>query len=86
MFKRLFWLMVGTALGASGWWWARRALRQAVRRWAPDSVWRDLEKRVAGLRADVAGAAAEGRRAMREREAELRSALARPGVGRVGPA
>ena len=86
MFKRLFWLMIGTVLGASGSWWAQRALRQAVRRWAPESVWRNLEKRASGLRDGVTGAAAEGRQAMREREAELRSALGRPGVGRVGRA
>lgn len=73
--KRLFWLLTGAALGlASSLWVARRA-RQAVARLAPDRLAGTASEKVRRLGAEVREAAAEGRSAMREREAELRSEL-----------
>ena len=73
MFKRLFWLTVGTLLGLGSSFWAQRRLRRAVRRIAPEHVRRQLSWWARNLLADLRAAAAEGRAAMREREAALRA-------------
>ncbi|MBA2279733.1 MAG: hypothetical protein M3527_05245 [Actinomycetota bacterium] len=62
MFKRLFWLTVGVASGFGGSVWLQRRVRQAIDRFAPASV-----------QSDMRAAVAEGRTAMRSREAELRA-------------
>lgn len=61
MFKRLFWLTVGAAAGFSGSYWIQQRVKRAVDRFAPDNI-----------HADAKAAVAEGREAMRRREAELR--------------
>ena len=62
MFKRLFWLSVGVVAGLGGSVWLQRRVRQAVDRFAPESI-----------QGDVRAALAEGRAAMRAKEAELRA-------------
>lgn len=70
MFKRAFWLTVGTGLGFGASFWVSRK----VRRYAPDR----LVRAASSFGRDVRAAAAEGRQAMREREAELRRMVSEP--------
>ena len=70
MFKRLFWLIVGFALGIGSSWAVTRRIRRLVLRLAPaDAVdrWSD----------NVRSAVSEGRTAMRTRESELNSSFDR---------
>jgi hypothetical protein len=70
MFKRLFWLIVGFALGIGSSWAVTRRLRRIVQRLAPADVvdrWSD----------NVRSAVSEGRTAMRSREVELKSSFDR---------
>lgn len=60
---------MGAVLGAGGSAWAQLRLRRRARRWGPTG----LAARARGLGADLSSAAAEGRRAMQDREAELRA-------------
>ena len=69
MFKRLFWLCTGVGFGFGSSFWVMRAFRRTVDRYRPTRV-------VARLEGDVRAAVAEGRVAMQEREAALRSARA----------
>ena len=73
MLKRLFWFFSGTAFG---FWLAvrlGRTVRESVERYMPDQVARRLADATAPFRQDLRAAMAEGRVAMRQREAELRS-------------
>jgi hypothetical protein len=70
MFKRLFWLVVGFALGLGSSWAIARKLRQVAARYAPTEV---VDRWGGTMRAAVD----EGRAAMRSREAALNEALAR---------
>ena len=70
MFKRLFWLVVGFALGIGSSWAVTRRLRRIVQRLAPADVvdrWSD----------NVRSAVSEGRNAMRTKEVELNSSFDR---------
>ena len=70
MFKRLFWLIVGFALGIGSSWAGTRRLRRIVQRLAPADVvdrWSD----------NVRSAVSEGRTAMRSKEVELNSSFDR---------
>ena len=70
MFKRLFWLIVGFALGIGSSWAVTRRLRRMVQKLAPADVvdrWSD----------NVRSAVSEGRTAMRTREVELNSSFDR---------
>jgi hypothetical protein len=70
VFKRLFWLIVGFALGIGSSWAITRRLRRIVQRLAPADVvdrWND----------NVRSAVSEGRIAMRTREVELKSGFDR---------
>lgn len=78
MFKRLFWLMVGAGFGFGVSFWLMRFVRDAVARYTPERVSGDLAAAVRGLGEDLRAAVAEGREAMREREAELRAQLEAP--------
>ena len=75
MFKRLFWLTVGVIVGLGSSIWAQRRVRQAVNRLAPEQVRRQVSWSARTLLDDVRAAAAEGRTAMRDREASLRADL-----------
>ena len=79
MFKRLFWLLVGIGFGFGASFWMMRVVRETVNRYTPERLSNDLAGALRSLGTDVRAAVAEGREAMREREAELRSEL---GAGR----
>jgi len=70
MFKRLFWLVVGFALGLGSSWALTRKLRRMAARYAPTQV---AVRWGGSMRAAVE----EGRAAMRAREAELKESMAR---------
>ena len=73
MFKRLFWLTVGTLVGFGGSVWAQRRIRRQIERYYPDKVAQQVSVGVRTFGADVKAATAAGREAMREREAALRN-------------
>jgi len=75
LFKRLFWLAVGTGLGFGLSLWLTRLIRSTMERYTPERISQDLAGAARGLGADLRAAVAEGRDAMREREAELRQSL-----------
>lgn len=78
MFKRLFWLIVGAGFGFGVSFWLMRFLRQTVERYSPERVSDDLSSALRSFGTDLRAAVAEGREAMRETEAELRSRLEGP--------
>lgn len=78
MFKRLFWLTMGMTVGFGTSFWFYRTVRETVSRYAPERVAEDLARTVRTFRGEVRAALAEGRRTMRQTEAELRSELAAP--------
>jgi hypothetical protein len=82
VFKRLFWLVVGAGFGFGMSFWVMRAVRQTVERYTPERVSNDLVTALREFGKDVRGAAQEGRDAMREREAELRSRMITDGSRR----
>ena len=73
MFKRLFWLTVGTIVGFGGSVWAQRRIRRQIERYYPDKVAQQVSAGVKTLGEDVKAATAAGRVAMRDREAALRA-------------
>ena len=75
MFKRVFWLLVGAGFGFGVSFWLMRFLRATVERYTPERVSADLAGALRSLGTDIRAAVAEGREAMREREAELRAEL-----------
>ena len=77
MFKRLFWLMVGLAIGFGTSFWAYRLMRQTIERYRPEQVAKTTTETLRALRDDLRAAMAEGRQAMREAEAALRADLGR---------
>ncbi len=76
MLKRLRWMVMGMGVGASASVWAQRRLKLWMKSYTPPEVAARAARRsteVAGRTAgEVRTAFAEGRQAMREREAELR--------------
>jgi hypothetical protein len=77
VFKRLFWLLVGVGFGFGVSFWLMRFLRSTLERYTPERVSGDLAGAVKQLGNDLKEAVAEGRQAMREREAELLAELDR---------
>lgn len=75
MFKRLFWLMIGAGFGFGVSFWLIRFVRQTVERYTPERVSSDLAGALKAFGEDLRAAVADGREAMREREAEIRSEL-----------
>ena len=75
MFKRLFWLAVGTGLGFGLSFWIMRTVRSTIERYTPERVSSDVTSALRGLGGEVRAAVAEGRAAMAERESELRESL-----------
>jgi hypothetical protein len=78
MFKRVVWLGIGTGIGAAGSLWAERKVRRRMERYTPTGVAKQVTVASRRIRDDLALAAEEGRRGMREREAELRDGMVRP--------
>jgi hypothetical protein len=74
--KRVRWIVMGMGMGASASVWAQRKVRILMRSYTPPEVAARAAKRgteAAGRTAgEVRTAFAEGRQAMRQREAELR--------------
>ena len=77
MFKRLFWLVVGIGFGFGVSFWVTRFVRSTIERYTPERVSTDLAGALKQLGTDLKEAAAEGRQAMKEREAELLAELDR---------
>ncbi|HET7652320.1 MAG TPA: hypothetical protein VFK42_04730 [Acidimicrobiales bacterium] len=75
MFRRLFWLVVGAGFGFGVAFWLMRFVRSTVERWSPERVSSDVAGALRQFGADLKDAVAEGREAMRDREAELRAEL-----------
>jgi len=73
VFKRLFWLTVGMAIGFGTSFWLFRLVRDAMSRYAPEQVAENLGSAARRIADDLRAAAAEGGKAMREAEAELRA-------------
>ena len=77
MFKRLFWMLVGVGFGFGVSFWFMRFVRSTVERYSPERVSADLAGAIRAFGEDLRAAVAEGREAMREREAELRAEIKR---------
>jgi hypothetical protein len=75
MFRRLFWLVIGAGFGFGVSFWVTRFVRETMQRYTPERVSADLAGALRGLGKDLRAAVAEGREAMREREAEIRNEL-----------
>ena len=82
MFKRLFWLLMGVGFGFGVSFWIMRFVRSTMERYTPERVSSDLAGALKQFGADLKDAAAEGRQAMKEREAELLSELDQRNQGR----
>jgi hypothetical protein len=76
LFRRLFWLGTGASVGFGGAMWIRSKVRRAVAKVMPDRVAADVASGARRAGSNVRDAFAEGRDAMRAREAELRDELA----------
>jgi hypothetical protein len=77
MFKRLFWLVVGASFGFGASFWLSRAVKHTMERYAPERVSSELTQAIRAFGQDLRVAVADGREAMREREAILRTELDR---------
>ncbi len=73
MFKRLFWLTVGMAIGFGTSFYLFRLVRDTMSRYAPEQVAENLGSAARRIADDLHAAAVEGREAMRQAEAELRA-------------
>jgi hypothetical protein len=83
--RRLYWLTVGTVLGAAATLWGLLRLRQAAARLTPTGMQAELVDAVRQLGADLRAAATEGVEGMREAEDRLRAQLATERTGGRGP-
>jgi len=75
--KRGFWLGAGLAAGATGAVLASRWVKKQTKKMAPTSVARQMQHNLVDLSKRVAESAAEGKRAMEDREQEIRAELDR---------
>lgn len=82
MLKRLVWLVIGAGFGFGMSFWVLRAVRQTLERYRPERMSADVAGALRDLGKDLRAAVAEGREAMREREAELRAAIEGEARGR----
>lgn len=73
MFRRLFWLIVGAGFGFGVSFWLMRFVRETASRYTPERMSADLADAIRSFGSDLRAAVEEGREAMREREAELRT-------------
>jgi hypothetical protein len=78
MFRRLFWLVMGAAFGFGVAFWLMRAVRETAARYTPSGVADSLTATLRQLGTDLREAVAEGRAAMAETEARLRSEVEGP--------
>jgi hypothetical protein len=75
--RRIFWFGMGAGLGFGASFWLTRWVKETAARYAPERVSNQVSTAVKGLGQDLKAAVAEGRVAMREREADLRGQIAR---------
>jgi hypothetical protein len=75
VFKRFFWLMVGTMLGFGSSLWITRTVKRTLHRLSPPQVSDSVVKSVRRTAGDLRAAVADGREAMHQREASLRADL-----------
>jgi hypothetical protein len=73
MFKRTRWMVVGYGLGATTSYLAARRLRKTAQRYAPTEVASRVGATVGRTTRHVQNAVTQGRDAMRDREAQLRT-------------
>jgi hypothetical protein len=73
MFRRLFWLIVGAGFGFGVSFWLMRFVRETVNRYTPERMSSDLAGALRAFGTDLRAAVADGREAMREREAAIRA-------------
>jgi hypothetical protein len=73
--KRLFWVALGLGAGAVGAIMTARFARKQAAKVAPSRIAREAKGGIMDLAKLVSESVAEGQRAMREREAELRGDL-----------
>ena len=78
MFRRARWIGAGAAVGAGAVLWAQRKVRDVADRYGPVGRAGDAVDRAISFPGDIRDAFAEGREAMRQREAELRRNHLRP--------
>ena len=78
MFRRLFWLCVGLAIGFGTSFWLFRLVRDTVARYTPEQIADNVGEVLRRVGTEVRSAVAEGREAMHEAEAELRASTAPP--------
>ncbi len=71
--KRIFWLALGLGAGATGAVLTARFARRQARKVAPAAIAREAKGGLLDLGKLVADSIAEGKRAMQEKEEELRS-------------
>jgi hypothetical protein len=72
--KRIFWLALGLGAGAAGAVWSLRLVKRQAKQ-VPTSLVREARGSVLELSKLVSESIAEGKRAMAEKEEELRSRL-----------
>jgi hypothetical protein len=73
--RRMFWMGIGVIAGASGSLWAERKVRNRLEALQPDHLVVAAGNRAREVGRTVADAVADGRDAMRQREAELRGRI-----------
>jgi hypothetical protein len=73
--RRAFWVALGLGAGATGTVVASRWARRQARRVAPQTIAREAKGGILDLTKLVSESIAEGKRAMEERERELRGEL-----------
>jgi hypothetical protein len=73
--RRAFWVALGLGAGATGTVVASRWARRQARRVAPQTIAREAKGGILDLTKLVSESIAEGKRAMEERERELREEL-----------
>ena len=83
MFKRAFWLAVGTGFGFGASFWMNRAVRRTLDKWSPGHLSAQLAAAARDVGEDLQEAVADGQRAMRARESTLRRELGPPAAERA---
>ena len=73
MLRRVFWLFLGFGAGMGSSLWVTRRVKQVAARYTPERISGDMATSVRTLGRDLRLSIQDGREAMRQREAELRS-------------
>lgn len=84
--KRLFWVALGLGAGVATAIMSARFLRRQREKVAPARLAREARGGVLDLAKLLSESIAEGKHAMREKEAELHQPDAQPAAGQAGPA